>query len=192
VLKHVVGEDKMKRVTVILAIAVIGMFLPGLVLGVTVDVTITGQVVFNAIGDPPLGDVNSGNVVVMTFTVDSDNFTDGVPGDTRGYEIDQSSFSLIFDTPLTLGLQDPFPAGQTPYFTLVEGFPVSDGFFVSTSPFSPGGVPLEQQPFQANLSLGYEGDTLDSLDILDALGAYGFDGLTSFGFNRRADCSSWL
>ena len=50
-------------------------------------------------------------------------------------------------------------------------------------PFSPGGVPLEQTPFNANLSLGYEGETLNSLDILDALGTYGFDGLTSFGFN---------
>ncbi|MHC4776507.1 MAG: hypothetical protein ACYTBR_14750, partial [Planctomycetota bacterium] len=78
------------------------------------------------------------------------------------------------------------PPGETPYFTLVDGFPVSDGFFVSTSPFSPGGVPLEQEPFEANVDLGYEGDTIGSLDILDALGIYDFDGLTSFGFNLWA------
>ena len=148
-----------------------------------VKATITGQVQFNGIGDPPLGDVGPGDSVAMSFLVDPDNFVDGVPGDTRGYEIDQPSFSLTFDGSLSLGLQDPFPGGQTPFFTLVDGFPVSDGFFVSTSPFSPGGVPLEQAPFNANLSLGYEGDTLASLDILDALGTYDFDGLTSFGFN---------
>ena len=68
-----------------------------------------------------------------------------------------------------------------------SGFPVSDGFFISTSTFSPGGVPLEQDPFNLNLSLGYQGDTLESLDILDALGTYGFGGLTSFGFNLWAN-----
>jgi len=118
----------------------------------------------------------------MSFEVDSDVFLDGVPGDTRGYEIDQSSFSLTFDTPASVGLLNPFPGGETPYFSLVDGFPVSDGFYVSTSPFSPGGVPLEQEPFSTNLEIGYEGDTLSSLDILDALGTYDFDGLTSFGF----------
>lgn len=148
-----------------------------------VTVTVTGEVIFNGIGDPPLGDVNFGDTVEMSFEVDSDVFVDGVPGDTRGYEIDQSSFSLTFDTPADLGLLNPFPAGETPYFTVVDGFPVSDGFYVSTSPFSPGGVPLDQEPFNANLSLGYTEDTLVSLDILDALGTYDFDGLTSFGFN---------
>lgn len=148
-----------------------------------VTVIVTGQVIFNAIGDPPLSGVGFGDNVEMSFEVDSDDFVDGVPGDTRGYEIDQSSFSLTFDTPASVQLLNPFPAGETPYFTLVDGFPVSDGFFVSTSPFSPGGVPLEQEPINANLSLGYTEDTLTSLDILDALGTYGFGGLTSFGFN---------
>jgi hypothetical protein len=82
-----------------------------------------------------------------------------------------------------MGLLDPYPPGETPYFTLVEGFPVSDGFFVSSSPSSPGGVPLAQTPVELNLLLGYTGDTLSSLDILDALGTYDFDGLTQFGFN---------
>ncbi len=149
-----------------------------------ISVSITGQVGFNGISDPPLSGVSSGDSVEMSFTVDSDVFMDGVPGDTRGYEINQSSFSLIFDTPLEVGLVNPFPG--TPYFTLVDGFPVSDGFFVSTSPFSPGGVPLEQDPFNANLELGYDGSTLSSLDILDAVGEYDFDGLTRFGFTLWA------
>jgi hypothetical protein len=64
----------------------------------------------------------------------------------------------------------------------VEGFPVADGFFVSSSPVSPGGVPLSQTPIQANLDLGYSGSTLASLDILAAVGDYGFTGLTRFSF----------
>jgi hypothetical protein len=119
----------------------------------------------------------------MSFQVDSTNYVDGIPGDTRGYEIDQASFSLEFDTPLTIGLLDPFPGGQTPYFTLVEGFPVADGFFVSTSPISPGGVPLAQPPYQLDFDLGYDGGTLTSLDITDAYGVYDFTGLTRFSFS---------
>jgi len=148
-----------------------------------VSVSISGSVVFNAIGAPPLSNVSGGDNVVMSFDVDSNNGVEGIPGGTRGYIIDQSSFALTFDTPVSVGLLDPFPAGETPYFTLVDGFPVSDGFFVSTSPISPGGVPLEQTPLQANLDLGYTGSTLSSLDILDALGTYGYNGLTRFGFN---------
>jgi hypothetical protein len=150
---------------------------------VVVSVSATGQVVYNGIGEPPLGDVTPGEQVVMSFTVDSDNYVDGIPGDTRGYEIDQASFSLVFSGGLEIGFMDPFPSGQTPYFTLVEGFPVSDGFFVATSPVSPGGVPLEQDPINFNFDLGYEGDTLETLDILDAIGVYGYEGLTRFSFN---------
>ena len=72
---------------------------------------------------------------------------------------------------------------MTPYFTLVEGFPVSDGFFVSTSPISPGGVPLSHMPYQFNLDLGYVGATLATLDITDAYGDYAFGGLTRFSMD---------
>lgn len=149
----------------------------------TVTVEALGQVFFNGISTPPLGGVASGESAILSFTVDSNNFVDGVPGDTRGYVIDESSFVLSFSGGVSVGLQNPFPAGQTPYFGLIEGFPVSDGFFVSTSTVSPGGVPLSQTPVQMDLSIGYSGDTLTSLDILDALGVYGFTGLTSFSFN---------
>jgi hypothetical protein len=149
-----------------------------------ITVSTRGQVTFNAIGTPPLNGVGVGNSAVMSFNVDSNIFVDGIPGDLRSYAIDQSSFSLRFQpSGVTVGLLNPFPAGQTPYFTLVDGFPVSDGFFVSTSTVSPGGVPISQTPLQANLDLGYGGSTLSSLNILDALGTYGFGGLTRFGFN---------
>jgi hypothetical protein len=148
---------------------------------VEVTVTATGTVGFNGITDAPLGTVSPGDHVEMSFKVDSNDFMDGVPGDVRGYVIDQSSFSLSFDTPLDMGLLNPFPG--TAYFNLVDGFPVSDGFSVSSSNVSPGGVALAQEPFNFNLDLGYTGDTLSSLNILDALGSYGFDGLTRFGMN---------
>ncbi len=59
---------------------------------------------FNAIPTAPLGNVTAGEEVAVSFQVDSNNFVEGVPGDTRGYEIDQPSFSLqelrlAFDTP---------------------------------------------------------------------------------------------
>lgn len=148
-----------------------------------VVVDATGTVVFNGIANPPLNGVTVGETAVVSFEVDSNNFVDGIPGDTRGYVIDQASFSLAFSGGVSVGLLSPFPAGQTPYFTLVEGFPVSDGFFVSTSNVSPGGVPISQTPLQFNLDLGYDGGTLTSLDILDAQGTYDFTGLTRFGFN---------
>jgi hypothetical protein len=149
-----------------------------------VTVSVRGQVIQNLITTPPLNAAAVGNTGVMSFNVDSNNFVEGIPGDLRSYPIIQSSFSLTFQpSGATVGLVNPFPAGQTPYFTLVDGFPVSDGFFVSTSTTSPGGVPLSQTPLQANLDLGYSGTTLSSLNILNAFGTYNFTGLTRFGFN---------
>lgn len=172
----------MKRTAAISAV-LMGVLVTAPAHATNVTVTVTGQVLFNGIGPPPLGDANPGDEVVMSFTVDSNDFVEGIPGDTRGYAINQSSFSLSFSGGASVGLQSPFPGGETPYFTLVDGFPVSDGFFVSSSPFSPGGVPLQQAPFQANLDLGYGGGALGSLDILAAQGVYGFDGLTRFSYN---------
>jgi hypothetical protein len=147
----------------------------------TVTVSAIGSIVFNGVQGAPIQGVSG--PVHMSFTVDSNNFVDGVPGDTRGYVIDPTSFALSFpNSGVSVGLADPFPVGQTPYFTLVDGFPVSDGFFVSTSPVSPGGVPLAQTPVNANLDLGYAGTTLSSLNILDAVGDYEFAGLTRFSF----------
>ena len=143
-----------------------------------------GLVIQNLITTAPLNGVPVGNTGVMSFTVDSNNFVEGIPGDLRSYPINLASFALTFQpSGVSVGLANPVPAGQTPYFTLVDGFPVSDGFFVSTSTVSPGGVPLSQSPLQANLDLGYNGTTLSSLNILNAFGTYNFNGLTRFGFN---------
>jgi len=172
----------MKKTSNVVAFLSVMLLFVGVAAADKVEVSATGQVLFNGIQDEPLGGV-SGGTVEMSFVVDSNNFVDGVPGDTRGYVIDQSSFSLKFQpSGISVGLESPFPAGDTPYFSLVDGFPVSDGFFVSDSPISPGGVPLSQSPFSANLELGYVGETLSSLDILDAVGVYEFDGLTRFGY----------
>jgi hypothetical protein len=155
--------------------------------GTPVKVTVTGEVEFNQIGAPPLGDVQSGESATMTFVVDSDIFEDNMVFPTRGYVIDQWSFSLAFDS-AELGLQDPFPAGDTPYFVIRDNDPGVDGFFISTNlnhPFG-FGLPLEQtgifEQFKANYRVTYEGDTLPSLDIMDALGTYDFDGLTVFAW----------
>lgn len=149
-----------------------------------VNIEAKGTVVFRSSTlPPPLGGVVAGQQATLSFQVDSNNFVDGFPGDTRGYAILQPSFVLQFSGGVSVGLLSPFPGGQTPFFTIVEGFPVSDGFFVSTSPLSPGGVPISQMPLQLNLDLGYVGSTLSSLNILDALGSYNFTGLTRFGFN---------
>jgi hypothetical protein len=149
-----------------------------------VTVSARGQVISNFITTPPLNGASVGNIGVMSFNVDSNNFVEAIPGDLRSYPIIQSSFALTFQpSGVSVGLLNPFPAGQTPYFTLVDGFPVSDGFFVSTSTNSPGGVPISQSPLQANLDLGYTGTTLSSLNILNAFGTYDLTGLTRFGFN---------
>lgn len=145
----------------------------------TVTVTATGQVLFNGITAAPLGAVLGGETCTMSFTCDSTNFVDGIPGDLRSYPV--SNFSLSFSDGVSVGLMDPFTG--TPYFTVIDGFPVSDGFFVSSSAVSPGGVELEQAGYQFNLDLGYVGSTLSSTDITNAYGTYTFDGLTRFGMN---------
>jgi hypothetical protein len=156
--------------------------------GVPVTVTAIGEVEFNQIGSPPLGDVVAGETVTMTFVVDSDIFVDSMNFPTRGYEIAQPSFSLAFES-AALELQDPFPAGVTPYFVIRDNDPAVDGFFVATNvdiPFG-FGLPLNQTgffgQFAASYRVTYTGDTLPSLDILDAVGNYDFTNLTVFGWS---------
>lgn len=148
-----------------------------------VDVIVTGQVSFNTIDGAPLDGVETGTDVTMSFTVDSNTYFDGIPGVTRSYVIDKLSFTMNFDVFAQVGLQDPFPNGTTPYFTLANGFPSVDEFFVSTSPYSPHGVPLEQEPLQVDFDVAYGADTLSSVDILDAQGTYDLDGLVRYTFD---------
>lgn len=151
----------------------------------TVDVSVTGTVAQNQITGGELGGVSPGDSVSMTFTVDSSVFTDSASFPTRGYPIDAASFSMVLGT-ATVALQDPFPAGQTPYFTLRNDDPAVDGFFVATSFDFPVGVPLDEVGIFGNFvdsfSVTYDGSTLSSLDVLGALGTYDFTGLTVFNF----------
>ena len=153
--------------------------------GVVVEVVITGQVEFNQISAPPLGLMNTNDAIEISFLLDSDDFVNGTSFPTRGYVIDQASFSFTAGA-ASLGLQNPY-AG-TPYFILRDNDPAADGFLFGTDPDVgfPNGIGLDQagifEDFRANYSVTYEGDTLSSLDILDAVGTYDFTGLTVFGF----------
>lgn len=148
-----------------------------------VEVTITGEVTSNNISGSPLGDPQAGDSAMLSFSIDSDIFVNSGSYPTRGYEIDQSSFMLTLDGAM-IGLQNPFPAGQTPYFVIRNNDPVVDGFFTATDvdyPFG-FGLPLNQNGTSGYIKnetvLTYVGDTLNSLDILDALGTYNLTGLT--------------
>lgn len=152
--------------------------------GAVVQVVIRGEVEFNQISAPPLGLMNSGDAVEISFTLDADNFVNG-SFPTRGYVIDQDSFTMTAGA-ASVGLQNPYVG--TPYFILRNDDPGVDGFLFGTDPDVgfPNGVGLDQaglfEDFRANYSVTYGGDTLSSLDILDAQGTYDFDGLQVFSF----------
>ena len=154
--------------------------------GTRVQVTVVGTVGFNQISGAPLQGVQSGDQAVLRFQVDSDVFVDSPNFPTRGYVIDPTSFSLRFDGSIVVGLQNPFPPGQTPYFVLRDNDPAVDGFFVATSFDFPVGVPISQTglfgQFVNNTSVTYDGTTLGSLDVLEAVGMYDFTGLQVFGW----------
>jgi len=171
-----------------LTTAIVAFVLLGLVPAhaTIVNVTLTGQVASNAIVNPPLGAVAPGTPVVLSFQVDSDDYIDGLPGDMRSYAIDPFSFSLSFDSLVQVGLKNPFPDGSTPYFTLVDGAPENNGFFVGTAYWYPNGLPVSEEPYELDVDLEYGNDTLDSLDILDAEGIYDFQGLVRYTFDLWA------
>jgi len=153
--------------------------------GQIVEITVKGSVEYDVISAPPLGLVADGEPATLRFRVDSDNFVNSASFPTRGYVIDKSSFSLSFDS-ATIGLQSPYPAGQTAYFVIRNNDPAVDGFLVSNNVNGPGGVPLAQVGafgnFTQDFYVTYGGSLLPSLDILDALGSYDFTGLTVFNW----------
>jgi hypothetical protein len=148
-----------------------------------VQVTVTGTVEWNQINPPPLGDANVGDDVSMTFLVDSGTFVNSPSFPTRGYEINQSSFTLTLGS-ATVGLQNPFPAGQRPYFVIRNNDPGVDGFIVSRNIEDIVVVPLSQTgvfgQFAQAFYVTYGPALLSSLDIVDAEGTYDFTGLTVF------------
>ena len=157
-----------------------------------VQVEVTGTVEWNFLRAFPLDQANAGDPVTMTFQIDSDVFTNSATFPTRGYDIVPDSYSFTAGV-ATVGLLDPYPAGQTPYFVLRNNDPVADGFFVSSNnvdwPWP--GLPTDTFGFcgwiESHHDVSYGEFVLDSLDILDALGTYDYDGLTRFYFNL-VDC----
>ena len=157
--------------------------------GTAVTVTVTGEVEFNGIRNSPIdrNNVPAGSAAVLTFELDAGEYQDSGTFPVRGYVIDQSSFELTLNG-VSVGLQNPYPAGQTPYFVIRNNDPAVDGFFLSSNvdTGAPEGVPTDEPgvfgQFFNNFYVTYGGSTLPSLDILDALGTYDFDGLTVFNW----------
>ena len=151
-------------------------------------VEIAGTVEFNQVAAPPIGSLGAGTSVVLSFLLDSDDFANSPTYPTRGYVIDQASFSLAGGG-VSVCLQSPFPAGEVPYFVIRNDDPAVDGFFIARSVDFPIGVPLGQagffERFSQDFSVTYGGGLLESLDILDAVGTYAYDGLK--GYNWTID-----
>jgi hypothetical protein len=145
-------------------------------------VEIRGDVYSNQVSSGTLGNVNAGETVTYSFTLDSNNFVNG-SFPTRGYAIDLNSFVLNFSGGTTIGLSPSFVGPA--YFVIRNNDPAVDGFFLSQGLDFPTGLALNQAGifgnFAAAFSVGYSGDTLSSLDILDAVGSYNFTGLQVFG-----------
>ncbi len=155
-----------------------------------VTVTVNGEVEYNQINAAsPIGrtTVTSGSPVVMTFLLDSNNYADSSMFPVRGYAIDQASFKLTLNG-VEVGMQNPYPAGQTPYFAIRNNDPAVDGFMLTSNVDTgfPEGVPTDEPGFFGqffdNFYVTYEGFTLPSLDILDALGSYDYTNLTVFNW----------
>ena len=149
------------------------------------QVSITGVVEFNGITSGELGAVDPGDAVEITLSLDSNVFVNSPNFPARGYVIDQSSFSMSLGS-ANVGLQNPFAAGQTPFFSTRNNDPAVDGFLIPTVVDFPVGVPLDVNgvlgPFDLQFLATCGGNTLDSLDILDSLGTYDLTGLTVFEF----------
>lgn len=171
---------------VVTAVLAFSCFSVAALAGETVIVTVHGTVEENQIGAAPLGNAQVDDPVTMTLVLDSDNFVDSGSFPVRGYVIDQALYTLQLGSTV-IGLQDPFPGGETPYFVIRNDDPATDGFFTGSGiDRFPNGIPLDQVGvfgnFRDNFSVSYGNDPLPSLDILDALGSYDFTGLTVFGW----------
>lgn len=152
-----------------------------------VKVTMAGTVEYNQVNVPPFDGNDAGSTVTVSFLLNSNSFINSQNFPVRGYAIDKASFSMKVGN-ATVGLQNPFPVGQTPYFVVRNNDPQVDGFYLTTGGGVdlPNGLPLSAQgafgPFRDDFSVTYGGGTLSSLDILGAVGSYNFTGLTSYSW----------
>lgn len=151
-----------------------------------VEINIVGTVDFSFLPSGPWSAANPGDDVVMSFRVDSDNYTDSTNFPTRGYSVE--SFALTVAGHTSSALADPYPDGREPLFVIRNDDPAVDGFFLGSSVdgFNDGiaiDEPASILPtFDALFSATYEGTRLESLDILDAVGTYDFAGLSVFNW----------
>ncbi len=152
-----------------------------------VTVEFIGSVEYNQINQGVFADVNSGDSVHATFTLDSTVWEDSPNGyGVRGYPIDQASFELTIGSVGPVGLLAPQPDGEITYFNIRNDDPAADGVFISNQLEWDNVLPKLEVPggidpyLGFHWSVGYTGDTFTSLDIVDAVGSYDYTGLTSF------------
>lgn len=152
----------------------------------TVRVDCIGSVEYSQVNQGIFADVNSGDAVLATFTIDSDEYIDSDAYGVRSYPVDLASFELTIGSVGPVGLVIPQPDGLTTYFNLRNDDPAADGFFVANDREWPTVFPSVDVPggidpyFNFHWEVGYEGDVLSSLDVIDAVGSYDYTGLTSF------------
>ncbi|MCA9751015.1 MAG: hypothetical protein KC591_02405 [Gemmatimonadetes bacterium] len=175
----------MKKASLVFALAA-ALLLPALAAASPVNVQILGTVEYNQVSIGQFGNVNPGDPVSVTFTLDTTMFLNSASFPTRGYVIDESSFTLTAGS-ATVHLRNPFPG--VPYFVVRDNDPAVDGFFFSRGTDFPAGLPLDEAAngagtrfFESGFSVSYEGTRLPSLDILDAVGTYDLSGIGSFYF----------
>ncbi len=171
----------MLRSTLVSLLLVVCLVSP-LTAGTSVRVSIHGDLFFNGVAAPPLGNAQTGPMTV-TFLLDTDQFLSSPNFPVRGYVIDEDSFEVQFTGGTVVGIQNPF-AG-TPYFVIRDNDPGVDGFYLTTNnPDFPLAVALEQNggfgAFKQAFEVTYGGSTLPSLDLIDAVGSYDFTGLSVF------------
>lgn len=148
-------------------IAILAVATPTL-LAEEVEFFATGVVNFNSVTAPPVAAVNPGDVVTLSFLLDSDVFQD--VGTLRGYEVDLDSYCFQLGS-LEVDLQDPFP-NNPPHFVM-QNLPSTDGCYVGSSFNFPDGLPLDVfGALRNNFWLSFLPDEFDSLDLLAAIGTY--------------------
>ncbi len=171
----------MKLITSLVSTAVAAAALAASVDAAIVKVTVSGTVEFNLFSSGALAGVPSGSAAKMSFLLDSNTFVNSGFNPTRGYVIDKASWSFTAGAG-AITLQNPYPAGQVPYFVLRNNNPAVDGFFIAENVDNLSGLDTSITNADMAFHATYGGSLLDSLDILDAVGTYDFTGLTIFNW----------
>lgn len=161
------------------AVAAVALAMPAS--AAIVKVTIDGSVDFNGFTSGPFAGVQSGAAASMSFLLDSDVFVNSGSFPTRGYNIDKASWTFTAGTG-SITLQNPYPAGQTPYFVLRNNDPAVDGFFISENVNTFSGLDTSITNADMAWHATYGGSTLSSLNILDAVGSYSLAGISVFNW----------